>query len=189
MTTSIMPCFGEQQARDEGIIIGRLLAGYGELELEMCVCVSHAMNGNLDAALRLVFGQRGAEQRIKQAREAMNAEYTKANLDSTVLETLADMDWCRKIRNQYAHAHWYYTGAEGLCFVNLEALVEQSAPIQKVTEGKYPIGLALLETQETYFGYVKECFWHLQHEFLTWAGRMSLPFARPPKETRPLLHN
>jgi hypothetical protein len=35
--STIMPCF--DRFPKEGDLIGRLLAGYGELELEMCACV------------------------------------------------------------------------------------------------------------------------------------------------------
>jgi hypothetical protein len=36
---SLMPCFQPNQAFSEGVILGRLLAGYGELELTMCACL------------------------------------------------------------------------------------------------------------------------------------------------------
>jgi hypothetical protein len=35
-------------------------------------------------------------------------------------EALADLDWCRLIRNQYSHCQWFWTAKDGLCFVNLK---------------------------------------------------------------------
>jgi hypothetical protein len=49
MPETIMPAF--DRFVEEGNIIGRLLAGYGELELEMCACVA-AVTNDLDAAIR-----------------------------------------------------------------------------------------------------------------------------------------
>lgn len=185
---SIMPCFGVKQAFAEGIIVGRILAGYGELELEMCVCLD-AIKGDFDASLRLVFSKRGAEKRIEIADTEMDQEVTKAGLRPLLTETLADMDWCREIRNQYAHCHWYWT-EQGLCFVNLEALAKRPTPIKSPTVGRLSLSLSLLQQQVDYLFYVKECFWNLQHELLKWAGKPSShSFARPSKILRPILHN
>jgi hypothetical protein len=52
-----MPCFDSNQAHDEGIVVGRLLAGYGELELQMCMCWIVA-EGILDLPIREIFGIR-----------------------------------------------------------------------------------------------------------------------------------
>lgn len=159
--------------------------------MEMCVCVCNAMGSDLDSALRLVFGKRGAELSIERSFASIKTEYAKANLLAPLSETLGDMDWCRQIRNQYAHTHWYYTKHEGLCFVDLETLVKRSSPIQKVTARRHSISLPLLEDQENYFGYIKQCFWNLQFEYLKWARRPIPipPVARPSKIARPHLHS
>ena len=59
-----MPCFGPKQAPLEGIIIGRLLAGYGELELAMCECLM-TIERAIDSPIRTLFEKRGEEKRIK----------------------------------------------------------------------------------------------------------------------------
>jgi hypothetical protein len=58
MAELIIPCFSEHQAETEGKIIGRLLAGYGELELSMCACLA-AVTNNLDGAIKTLFRGRG----------------------------------------------------------------------------------------------------------------------------------
>ena len=95
---SLMPCFAPDQAQAEGIIIGRLLAGYGEIEVEMCGCLI-AVEGIVDLPIRKIFGERGAEKRKEIGRNALLPDFKQANLETDLLETLSDMDWCRNIRN------------------------------------------------------------------------------------------
>ena len=130
---SLMPCFSiANQGFPESIVLSRLMAGYGELELTMCQCLMVIQNGALDAPIRKVFGERGAEKRIVNCRKAMMPEFTKASLQDLLHETLDDLDWCRDMRNQYAHCTWYWDQVnKKLCFVNLEELAKQPTPISK----------------------------------------------------------
>src|SRR5271156_2709060 len=105
---SLMPCFGPKQAFAEGILLGRLLAGYGELEMSMCACLV-AVENILDVPIRKIFGSRGAEDRIKKAKKALQTDFANANLLGHLTAALADMDWCRLIRNQYSHCQWFWT--------------------------------------------------------------------------------
>jgi hypothetical protein len=63
---TLMPCFGPHQAPAEGMLIGRLLAGYGELEVSMCSCLI-AIEGQFDTPIRQLFNERSAEKRIKES--------------------------------------------------------------------------------------------------------------------------
>jgi hypothetical protein len=63
------------------------------------------------------------------------------------------MDWCRQIRNQYAHCRWYWTAHEGLCFVDLEAVAKQVTTITELTKNKLPINLFFLQQQWKFFEY------------------------------------
>jgi hypothetical protein len=178
----------EDQAEAEGRIIGRLLAGYGELELEMCACLA-AVTNNLDGAIKTLFRGRGGENRITAADTLMKQQFIDAGLAAPYQAALCDMDWCRQIRNQYAHCHWYYTPREGLCFINLEKSAKKSDPIFNVTYGRIPLDGKLLTKQEAYFKYVQKCFWSLQSAYRTWAGRPSSPdWPLPPKLNRPQKH-
>jgi hypothetical protein len=176
---SLMPCFNDGQAREEGIIIGRLLAGYGELELAMCACLM-IVERAIDSPIRTFFKKRGAEKRIEIGTDSLTQRFTMAGLLPELTEALADLDWCRLIRNQYSHCHWYWTAKEGLCFVNLEELAKQPRKISSVTAGRHPIDLVLLQNQEGYFWYVKECFMHLESAYNVWvheqAGMAGPPF-------------
>ena len=114
---SLMPCFQPTQAFAEGVTVGRILAGYGELEVCMTDCLI-AIEGQFDTPVRTIFKERRAEKRIKIAKRVLMDEYTKAGLARDLTEALDDIDWCRTIRNQYAPCQWYWTKQEGLCFVN-----------------------------------------------------------------------
>jgi hypothetical protein len=53
-----MPIF--ESFQEEGQIVGRLLAGYGELEFRLFACLASTMETDEDAA-RIIFGLRGEE--------------------------------------------------------------------------------------------------------------------------------
>ena len=114
MTETIMPAFATGNAEAEGKIIGNILAGYGDLELEMCQCLA-AVNLDIDLSIRLLFQVRGEERRIQTADQIMRVAYTNAGFGKVHCEIIADMDWCRLLRNQFSHSHWYHTATEGLC--------------------------------------------------------------------------
>jgi hypothetical protein len=118
MTETIMPCF--DRFPEEGNMIGRLLAGYGELELELCRCVA-VINGDLDAAIRAILRERGEQKRIGKADSLAKLAYVDAGLGSYYCAAISDMHWCRLIRNQYAHCNWYDTPAEGVCFFDFRS--------------------------------------------------------------------
>jgi hypothetical protein len=194
---SLMPCFDSNQAHDEGIIVGRLLAAYGELELQMCLYWIVA-EGTIDLPTRQIFGIRGAERRIKIAEKALQADYGNAGLLADLTQALADLEWCRQIRNQYSHCHWYWTTKEGLCFVNLEELALQSTALTSVIVGRHPVDLALLQAQEAFFWYVKQYLMYLETAYRAWdqtrarggAARPStLVYPKPQVVARPPAHN
>jgi hypothetical protein len=195
MTETIMPSF-DRYAK-EGNTIERLLAGYGELELEMCACVAATTN-DLDAAIKKLFRTRGEKNRIKTADSMMTARYISAGLGTKYRRTLANMDWCRTVRNQYAHCNWYDTSEEGLCFVDLEYTAKLKKKIVSVAKHRYPIDATLLIQQEQYFRYVQRCFWYLVEAYKSFKGeqrhgrplftgpaRIKRPLKRQWKRTRP----
>jgi hypothetical protein len=48
---SLMPCFDKGQGLDESTVLARLLAGYGEIELQMCMCLI-VVEGDIDTPIR-----------------------------------------------------------------------------------------------------------------------------------------
>jgi hypothetical protein len=193
----LMPCFEAGQAHAEGLIIGKLLAGYGEIELQMCACLIAVESGQYDVPIKEIFTDRGAGKRISVGRKALCQSFAKANLTADLTESLADMEWCRQIRNQYSHCHWYWTTQEGLCFINLEELAKQPT-IPSLTANRHPIDVPLLQQQEDYFWYVKQCFMHLEGAYKAWdqaqtqgGARRRSPsvYPKPQRIARPPKHN
>jgi hypothetical protein len=101
---------------------------------------------------------------------------------------VGDMDFCRRVRNQYAHCHWLDTDDDGLCF----RLLEPTASKPNVTYAKaYKADATLLAQQETYFLYVGRCLWYLADTANKAAGKSSTrPLRRLPKKVaRPPLRS
>ena len=182
MTDRMMPAFWK--APEQGALIGRLLAGYGELEFEMGRCLGVTTRGDPVAGVRELFSERGEKDRIHKARKGMVPEYERIGLRKECETALGDMEWCRNVRNQYAHCHWYYEDSEGLGFVNLEEVV--NVPGQLMA-GRRMLNLVLLVEQEAFFRYVQRSFWYLEamcdkslgkmhnKDFLTPLKRLSRP--------------
>jgi hypothetical protein len=192
---SLMPCFDANQAQAEGIIVGRLLAGYGELEVQLCAC-RIAVEGIYDIPVRELFSVRGESRRLRTAKAALRSDYTRAGLITDLDQALDDLDWCREIRNQYSHCQWYWTSKEGLCFVNLEELAKQPTAILALTAVRHPISLALLNDQEAFFWYVKECLMYLETAYRDWDRLQGLTpgpaiflYPKPTVVARPPAHN
>lgn len=192
MSDTAMPCF--VQFPNVGNLVGRILAGYGELEVEMALCVAETMNGNVDDALRLLFVRMSAEKRHDMAKKAMRVPCTSAGMDAEFTETMVDMTWCRNLRNQYAHCQWYWTEVEGVCFINLEEIAKKPGAIGPLADHRLAINEVLLGQQDAYFHYVRASFWHLaealkRHRTSADKLRNRGPiFPKPSKVTRPVTH-
>jgi hypothetical protein len=157
----------------------------------MCACVA-ATTGDLDGAIKKLFGVRGEYKRIKTADLMMKGAYASVGLASKYNRTMKNMNWCRTVRNQYSHCNWYDTTAEGLCFVDLEHTAKLKRKIKSVMAHRHPIDAVLLKWQETYFTYVRECYWHLAEAYRiarekVFKGSPLHPW--PPWLVRPCKHN
>jgi hypothetical protein len=194
---TLMPCFvHKDEAYEEGIIVGRLLASYGEIEMAMCACIiEQTPSFDFASPVRQLFTERGEQKRIRNARTALIAPYQAVNLQKEITKALNDMEWCRRIRNQYAHCQWYWTSHEGLCFVDLEAVAKLSIPITELTKNKLSVTLVLLQAQWEFFEYVFNTFDYLRWEYrkrrnkLLGSTRADPVLVEPTKRKRPRLHD
>lgn len=80
--------------------------------------------------------------------------------------------------------------------MNLEQLAANHVgPITRVMNHPRYLDVSLLKEQEAYCDYVRECFIYLETAYLEWdRGRRDIAltafiFPKPPKITRPRLHN
>jgi hypothetical protein len=117
----------------------------------------------------------------------MRHEFEKKGLLNLYYEAMADIGWCKQIRNQYAHSHYdSYDGA--LNFADLEDTAKQRSTTTHVK--RRPLKLSLLQEQEAYFGYVQWCWFFLGKEYQKKAGTISIHDATLPKKVpRPPLNS
>lgn len=186
MSDQILPAFG--RFKNEGAIVGRLLAGYSDLEFEMAVCLGTYL-ADVDLGLRTLFRVRGEDQRIQISDALMREAFKDAELYEPYCEAISAITYCKKIRNQYAHCHWYDTPETGLCFTQMENWAKKSKVALKDVD-KRPIDEALLQKQEAYFRYTIRCFWYLTAEYDMKVGRLTNHIWKlPEKVDKPLLYN
>lgn len=187
-----MPSFVDVKGnpREEATIVGRLLAGYGELELSMCGCIAKIPGYDIHSGIKEIFGNKGAENRIKNAKKIMRVPYTDAGLGAEFSETMSDMNWCREIRNQFAHCHWDDWSRRGLKFVDLEEVASMTGKVRKLAKASRYVSLTELREQEAFFRYVSTCFQILAHAYrCSVAGVTNRGLLRPAKMTRPPKHS
>ena len=155
-----------QRFRCERDIIGRLLVGYGEMELDLCNCVAMGID-DLDMVLKAMFRPRGETSRIEIAEAMGQKVYTSLGLGKPFNKAIEAMRFCLKLRNRYAHSHFYDDNSGNLALVSLEEIARKRTMIKNL------LGLTIkhltkdtLIQQELYFVYTRACI-----EFVNYGGR------------------
>jgi hypothetical protein len=87
----------------EGETIGRLLAGYSNLEIGLMNCVQMARGNDLDTVLKKMFSKRGETRRINEAEKLFSSYHTNHGLLVDFQKAVRLVRYCLKVRNQYAH--------------------------------------------------------------------------------------
>jgi hypothetical protein len=180
----VLPVF--QKFPTEGEIIGRLVVGYGELEIDLCRCIA-ASGSNLDKVVRNMFGERGEKRRIGAAAKIGHDIFHSLELDKIFDEVIEEMRCCLNIRNMFAHCNFYDDDTGTLSFVNVEELAEQANVIIDDLElaPKKKITLEVLSRYETYFIYVRTRFDFLNCEARVRAGKLAVNPISPPEKLNP----
>ena len=166
----------------EAAIIGQLVIGYGELELDLCNCVAMGIS-NVNKTVKAMFGTRSETKRINIAETLARQPYKDLALGDWFDEAIIGMRYCVQIRNQYAHRNFYENSLGKLAFVNLEELAKRneivndylSLAIRYVTP-------TLLEEQEQYFVYVRGTIGFLNYEGRFRSGKIKANPLSPPEK-------
>ncbi len=146
----------------EMAIVGRLLAGYGELEYALGLLLAAVLN-DIPTMIRVLFRARGEEARIQIADALMRHKFENTALKHLYNETISDMQHCKTIRNQFAHCMFDGFSRTGtLCFVDLEKTARETT---KSKVKPVSVELSLLEKHEEYFGYVQWRLFYLAREY------------------------
>jgi len=176
---------------DETARVGRMLASYSILELDLLHCV-HMGTGDFDAAMKSMFGKRGETRRINDAATLGKPIYDGLGLGKEFGDGVEALRACLKIRNQYAHCTWWDDLSGQLAFANLEDIADDPA-LQVSDLGHLPplhVDLALLREQEGFFDYTDALLAWVNYEGRHRRGLLqsgSVP-ARPTPQAAPRLH-
>jgi hypothetical protein len=184
---SIMPAFASFP--DEAASIGRLLAGYTNLEIGLMHCVQ-IVRLDFDTVLKAMFRARGETARIDIADAFGRHCYDSLKLGTEFAMAISAIRYCLRIRNQYAHCAWYNDHSGKLAFANLEDIAKSNA-LQKDLSSlpTYHVDAALLSEQENYFVYCDRLFSWINHEgrTLTKALRSNV-LPKPSQVAQPAMH-
>jgi len=177
----------------EGAHIGRMVAGYGELEFDLCTCLGVAI-GDHNAALRALFRPRGEEARILIADALMRKTYAVAGLGDNYDAMLGAIRYCKSVRNRYAHCHWFYDDDAGLFFMSLEDAADSSALTTPMINLRH-VDEPLLARQAKFFWYTSGILQFLWSQLEKRTGKqhshtfeMPKPLEQPPPHNPPELH-
>lgn len=187
MARSILAPF--QRFSSEGNAVGRLLAGYSNIEVGLMHCAMWALGGSLDKALKALFGKRGETRRIKEAQKLCHSYYQGHGLAADFLKAIRVVHYCLKIRNQYAHWVWWDDNTGKLAFANLEDLAQRKRVIRDLMKLKaHHVDATLLAKQEAYFVYADELLGWLNYEGRFKDGKLKVqPLPKPKGVRRPKL--
>src|SRR5882762_8401485 len=97
---AILPAF--QRFPKEAAIVGRLLAGYADLEIDMMHCVQ-VVRDDLDSVLKAMFRSRSNMGRIEIADALGRQYYAKLGLEGEFGKAIETVKYCLRIRNKFAH--------------------------------------------------------------------------------------
>lgn len=182
-----MPVF--HKFPEEAAIIGRLLAGYSELEIGLMHCVQD-VRMDFDVVLKTMFRTRGETQRIDIADALGRMHFAMDNLETQFAMAIGNMRYCLKIRNQYAHCAWNSDASGKLAFSDLEEIARQNDMVGNFKSLKvFHLNVPLLTQQEQYFEYVDSLLSWLRYEDqVRCALLQSNPYQEPEQLKRPDLH-
>jgi hypothetical protein len=165
----------------EGAIVGRLLTGYGEIEFDLMMCLSEFL-GDINIAIRVIYRVRSESSRIDVADAMLRPHYASFGLSKEYEEAFIALQFCKKLRNNYAHSHW--SGIDtGLFYTSFEKPAE-------TTEGTGAMKFShlteqLLQQQETFFGYCQQMLIYLCEENRLRSGKTKVNRVVRPKLLQP----
>jgi hypothetical protein len=183
---AILKHFGPFAA--EGAIVGRLLTGYSNLEVNLLNCVQVA-NGDFDTALKTMFGKRGETKRIDRALKLVEDRYAALGLGKEFARAIDAMQYCLAIRNQFSHWVWWDDYSGKLAFANAETIAKLKRKVRALAELKpRHIDVALLTDHERYFAYADTCLAWVNYEGRKRAGKLAKnPVKKPRRLKKPRL--
>lgn len=180
---TVLRAFAEHP--EEAALIGRMLAGYADLEIDLMYC-ANAVRDDLDLALKTMFRGRGNSQRIDLAVAIGRREYDKLGLAAEFDSAIEAVRFCLRIRNLYAHCTWWNDNSGELAFANLEELAKLKVVVtdlRGLTVNHVNVGH--LQSQFRYFEYADNMLIGVLQEGNRRANRPSHPSVVIPAAVAP----
>jgi hypothetical protein len=173
---------------DEAAIVGRLVVGFGEIELAVCRNAGNGL-GNYEVVMRALYKQRATSGRVDTADALIESAYADAGLAVMYASTMDMVRYCLKVRNHYAHCNWADDpNGSGLFFADLQ--VSADSPPGQFEHLLRHVDVPLLEAQEVYFSNTLEWLDFIRHELAVSQGLVAVNvWPRPPELSQPPLHN
>jgi hypothetical protein len=168
--------------------IGRILAGYPEIEYSMVECLDAVLD-DYSAVFKRLFSIRGETRRVETAEALGRPLYQEINLGREFAMTFGAIRHLLRIRNQYAHAHWL-ANETGMSMADMEELAqsrlyvggESKVSLQRVTP-------EIVQRQEQYGDYVNSLIAWLTDEANIKRGKAKANrFPKPKQVAQPPLH-
>jgi len=185
--TWINPAF--HRHKRTAVVIGRILAAFGEIELEHCRTCAKAVGREMPV-LRTLYRIRMTSQRLDTAHTLGAPLFIEHDLGKAWDAAYGMVTHCLRIRNQYAHCNWgdhQPTPRAGLFFTNLG---EAAADTPNLDYEWRHIDQRLATAQESFFVTTIESLRYLDREIATRQGRLKHHFwPRSLEQARPPLHN
>lgn len=160
----------------EAALIGRMLAGYADLEIDLMHCAKAVRGDDLDLALKAMFRGRGNAQRIDVADALARQPYHALGLGAEFEAAIAAVRHCLKIRNLYAHSTWWNDNSGQLAFANLEDLARKNFAVTDLHGLEvHHVTVPHLQQQFAYFQYADNGLIGVIQEGNRRAGRPAIP--------------
>jgi hypothetical protein len=122
-------------------VVGRILAGYGDLELMLSQMAGMAIASKRPKrpnhtvpqhriyyehiGLQKLYGIRGGNERIRKVKQICRPAFANVGLQQELQDLLKMVDTCRTYRNLFSHCLWARSKHRGLFFVDLEEHAKQ----------------------------------------------------------------
>jgi hypothetical protein len=174
---------------NEGAAVGRLLLNYSNLEIGLLHCVQMAAGGDLNTALKAMFGARGETRRINRAETLGQPHFAQHALMRDFQHAIAILRRCLEARNQYAHWSLWDDYSGKLAFANIEGLANLKKRVNNFNKLRtFHVTAALLAEQEACYIYCDRFLTWLNHEIRVRSGRLPTNiFPKPRRVKKPRL--
>jgi hypothetical protein len=148
---------------EAGGIVGRIMAGYGELELGLGLVVVTATGQPRDSVLREMFQVRYATTRLNQTRDRGLPGIRRLSLEEEYLHVVEQIRECMKLRHTFAHCIWAdnFKIPETLFYTSLEEAAAESAGFDYTWRR---LDLEVLHAQEAYCVNTRNWLIYLEYE-------------------------